>query len=84
MGVDARGVKGVLAGSIDCSVGSDRSMLSVDVGADTLLTGVHSTEVGCTLLRFRGSEAYTIHICIVLSKYGDVVRLASNFSLFDL
>ena len=57
MGVDVRGEEGVLTGSIGSSVGSDRSILRVDVCADTLLTGVRGTEVGCTLLRFRGTEA---------------------------
>ena len=58
MGVDVRGEKGVLTSCIGSNVGSVRTMLRVDVGADTLLTGVvRGTEVGCTLLRFRGTEA---------------------------
>ena len=57
MGVDVRGEEGVLTGSMGSSVGLDISMLRVDVGADTLLTGVRGTQVGCTLLRFRGNEA---------------------------
>ena len=51
----------MLTGSIGSSVGSDISILRVDVGADTLLTGVRGAEVGCTLLRFRGTEA---SICV--------------------
>ena len=65
MGVDVRGVEGVLTGSIGSSIGSGRSILRLGVGADTLLTGVEGgathpsrgREVGCTLLRFGGTES---------------------------
>ena len=57
MGVDVRVEEGLLTGPIGSSVGSDRSILRIDSGADILLTGVRGTEVGCTLLRYEGTEA---------------------------
>ena len=61
VGVDVHGEEGVLTGSMGSSLGPDRSILMVDDGANTLLTGVRGTKVGCTLLRFRGTEA---SICV--------------------
>ena len=74
--VDVRGVESVVTGSIGSSIASDRSMLRVGIGADKLLTGLRGKEVGCLLLSFRDVD---FQVCIVLSKCGKVVRLASHF-----